>query len=269
MLLALQRFLSGVLLLAMFTVARIVSFAALLAAFSVAVADTLYVSSEGKADGDGSKDKPFASVEAALGKLDATVLPTQERQAAARMIAEDVQRRLREANERSSAEWRDISSREEWERFRTAKLSALRDSLGQPATRVPLRSRVTGTLNGDGYRIENIVFQSRPGLWVTANLYRPDKPRPSMPGILISHAHHTPKEHGELQDMGVTWARAGCLVLVTDHLGHGERRQHPFRSAADYARPFQVSRQDYYFRYDAAIQLHLVGESLIGWIVWD
>jgi hypothetical protein len=23
-------------------------------------------------------------------------------------------------------------------------------------------------------------------------------------------------------------ARAGCLVLVPDHLGHGERRQHPF-----------------------------------------
>jgi dienelactone hydrolase len=90
-----------------------------------------------------------------------------------------------------------------------------------------------------------------------------------MPGILISHAHHTPKEHGELQDMGVTWARAGCLALVMDHLGHGERRQHPFRSAADYTRPFQVSRQDYYFRYDAATQLHLVGESLIGWMAWD
>ena len=90
-----------------------------------------------------------------------------------------------------------------------------------------------------------------------------------MPGLVICHAHHTPKEHGELQDMGVTWARAGCLVLIMDQLGHGERRQHSFGSAADYARPFQVTRQDYYFRYDLGIRLHLVGESLMGWMVWD
>jgi hypothetical protein len=69
--------------------------------------------------------------------------------------------------------------------------------------------------------------------------------------------------------MGVMWARAGCLVLVMDQLGHGERRQHPFASDADYAGSFRASRQDYYFRYNTALQLHLAGESLIGWIAWD
>ena len=54
-----------------------------------------------------------------------------------------------------------------------------------------------------------------------------------------------------------------------DHLGHGERRQHPFRTEADYPRPFRVGRQDYYFRYNTGAQLHLVGESLMGWMVWD
>ena len=48
----------------------------------------------------------------------------------------------------------------------------------------------------------------------------------------------------------MTWARSGCTVLVIDHLGHGERRQHPFRSEKDYPKPFRVGRQDYYFRYD-------------------
>ena len=90
-----------------------------------------------------------------------------------------------------------------------------------------------------------------------------------MPGILVSHSHHNPKTQGELQDMGVTWARSGCLVLVPDHLGHGERRQHPFRSEADYPRPFRAGRQDYYFRANAGMQLHLVGESLMGWMAWD
>ena len=90
-----------------------------------------------------------------------------------------------------------------------------------------------------------------------------------MPGILISHSHHNPKTQGELQDMGMTWARQGCLVLVMDHLGHGERRQHPFRTEADYPRPFRAGRQDYYFRYNTGVQLQLVGESLMGWMVWD
>src|SRR4029079_14566246 len=102
-----------------------------------------------------------------------------------------------------------------------------------------------------------------------ANLYGPDPPRPLMPCLLLSLAHHNPKEQGELQDMGMTWARAGCYVLVPDHLGHGERRQHPFMSAADYTGSFQVGRQDYYFRYDTSLQLYLAGESLMGWMVHD
>jgi hypothetical protein len=54
-----------------------------------------------------------------------------------------------------------------------------------------------------------------------------------------------------------------------DLLGHGERRQHPFGSSDKYPAPFRVGRQDYYFRYNLGIQLQLVGESLMGWMVWD
>src|SRR5207244_6831815 len=121
-----------------------------------------------------------------------------------------------------------------------------------------LNVRVTRTLAGPGYRVENIVFESRPGLVVTANLYLPAEPPQSMPGILICHSHHNPKSQGELQDMGMTWARQGCLVLIMDQLGHGERRQHRVGP-----------RQDYRFRSITGIQLHLIGDSLMGWMVWD
>ena len=132
-----------------------------------------------------------------------------------------------------------------------------------------LKVEATRRIDGDGFRIENLVFQSRPGLLVTANLYLPEPARDSMPGILISHSHHNPKHQGELQDMGMTWARQGCAVLVMDHLGHGERRQHPFAADDDYPKPFRRSRQDYYFRYNVGLQLALVGESLMGWMAWD
>src|SRR5947209_7670968 len=73
----------------------------------------------------------------------------------------------------------------------------------------------------------------------------------------------------ELQDMGMTWARAGCLVLAPDQLGHGERGQHPFVDARSYPFPFKVGRQDYSFRYNVGLQLQLVGDSLMGWMVHD
>jgi cephalosporin-C deacetylase-like acetyl esterase len=207
-----------------------------------------------------------------LRELDAAVLPGrgEEARQLGQMLARDVRARRQAANERETRSWKHITTRAEWECYRDVRLQALRASLGTfPEVPRDLKVRVTGTLQGDGYRVDNLVFESRPGLVVTANLYRPARPAKSMPGILICHSHHNPKEQAELQDMGMTWARLGCLVLVLDQIGHGERRQHPFRTAKDYPRPFAVGRQDYYFRYNEGVQLQLVGDSLIGWMVWD
>lgn len=187
-----------------------------------------------------------------------------------RMLGVDIRERRRAINEKDVAAWRAVSTREQWEKLRDKRIAALKKSLGQfPAPPDDLHVRVTRTIDGDGYQVSNIVFESRPGLLVTANLYSPEDIRESMPGILICHSHHNPKTQGELQDMGMTWARQGCVVLVMDQLGHGERRQHPFRSSADYDGEFRVSRQDYYFRYNVGIQLHLIGDGLIGWMAWD
>jgi cephalosporin-C deacetylase-like acetyl esterase len=205
-----------------------------------------------------------------LQSFDARVVPAAERESFANQVRDQQRQAMRNANDRCTAEWRQIKSRDDWERFRSDKLAALKKSLGawpEPPKTVPVR--VASTFEGDDFVIENILFESRPGWWVTANRYRPAKERDSMPGIIICHAHHTPKEHGELQDMGMTWARAGCVVLVMDQLGHGERRQHPFATAADFDKQFRVGHADYYFRYDSAIQLSLVGESLVGWMAWD
>jgi len=187
-----------------------------------------------------------------------------------RMLSAHIRARRRAVNAKDVAAWRAVSTREQWESLRDERIGALKRSLGQfPEPPEDLKRRVTRTIDGDGYQINCIVFESRPGLLVTANLYRPVDIRESMPGILICHSHHNPKTQGELQDMGMTWARQGCVVLIMDQLGHGERRQHPFRSASDYDGEFRVSRQDYYFRYNVGIQLHLIGDGLIGWMAWD
>jgi dienelactone hydrolase len=213
-----------------------------------------------------------ADLVAQLRSLETSVIPVENGKAKqlAGMLARDVRVRRQAVNQRETQAWQAVQTRADWERFRDTRLCALRESLGSSLS-VPadLNVRVTGKVQGEGYRIENLVFESRPGLVVTANLYLPAEPPKSMPGILICHSHHNPKSQGELQDMGMTWARLGCMVLVMDQLGHGERRQHPFRDSSSYPHAFRVGRQDYYFRYNVGMQLHVAGESLIGWMVWD
>jgi len=205
-----------------------------------------------------------------LAQIDSQVLLKGSPNELGDMLADLSRRRIAQANQRSSEEWRAIHNQNQWEDFVRVRLQALRDSLGDlPETPGTPTVHVSNTLPGDGFRIENLVFESRPRFWVTANLYVPDPIRSSMPGIILSHSHHNPKTQGELQDMGMTWARLGCMVLVMDHVGHGERNDHPFKSENDYEGEFRVGREDYHFRYNLGIQLYLIGDSLMGWMIHD
>src|SRR5262249_13209050 len=60
----------------------------------------------------------------------------------------------------------------EFEKARQALHADYLDMLGlRPLPeRTPLNATVTGRLERDGYRVEKLHFQSRPGLYVTANL---------------------------------------------------------------------------------------------------
>jgi dienelactone hydrolase len=215
--------------------------------------------------------QPQRDLAAGLRDLEPIVAPgSDDAKLLSQMLAKDIKARRDAVNQQLTKLWNGLKSREDWEKFRDPRLAALRQSLGQwPEPPKHIDVHVTGTHKGDGFIVDNIVFVSRPHLVVTANLYRPEKPGDKMPGFVIVHSHHNPKTQGELQDMGMIWARQGCLVIVPDQLGHGERRQHPFIDAKSYPESFKPDRQDYYFRYNVANQLHVVGESLMGWMVWD
>jgi len=217
-------------------------------------------------------EPPDTPLTAAIRKLDLRVISDADAAAEARGSARrDASQRLKAANRTNSAEWYEINSRDAWEALRDEKLDRLRQSLTLGEFPTEPKNVVTHrTIAGDGYAIENVTFESRPGIVVTANLYRPlQPPAQKMPGILIVHSHHAPKTQGELQVMGMTFARQGATVLVMDQLGHGERRTHTFGVEGRYEGSYRPSRQDYYFRYNTAVQLSLAGESLMGHMVGD
>ena len=120
----------------------------------------------------------------------------------------------------------DVHTLEDWQRQRAQRRRELLDMLGlHPLPkRTPLQARLTGTLDRPAYRIEKVVFQSSPGLYVTGNFYLPkDAPHP-WPTILYL-CGHSPQPFGaktEYQDRAQWFATHGYAVLVLDTLEFAE-----------------------------------------------
>ena len=155
-------------------------------------------------------------------------------------------------------DWDKVQTLADWESFRDPKRKALAASIGDFPAGQLLVTRVLKEYQGDGYRRQDVVYQTHPGFWVTANLYLPGDSKNKMPGIVIAHSLHAPKTQFELQDMGILWARAGCAVLVLDQVGYGERLE-----------GYPWEREFYHSRYITGMQLYMIGESLMKWMVWD
>ncbi|TAH37076.1 MAG: hypothetical protein EYC70_08845 [Planctomycetota bacterium] len=85
--------------------------------------------------------------------------------------------------------------------------------------RTPLNARVTGVLDRDGYRIEKVAFESRPGFWVTAHVYVPDGKGP-FPVIMNPHGHWQHKKtEPVVQSRLIFQALHGYLAMIVDSPG--------------------------------------------------
>ena len=89
-----------------------------------------------------------------------------------------------------------------------------------------LNARVVDRISRDGYRIEKILFESRPGVYVTGLLFLPDeaKNKPPYKAILLPCGHSANGKGIEAyQRGGVMGALAGFAVFIYDPFAQGER----------------------------------------------
>lgn len=131
----------------------------------------------------------------------------------------------------------DVSTLEDWQKQKDRRRAELFDMLGLAPLpeKTPLRASVTGLVEEQDFLVEKLHFQSLPGLYVTANFYRPKSAEGPLPTILyvcghsqvkidgISYGNKTGYEHH-----GAWFARNGynCLVLDTIQLGEIEGIHH-------------------------------------------
>jgi hypothetical protein len=112
---------------------------------------------------------------------------------------------------------------------RQKQLRAHLDELvGELPQRTPLNAKTVGTIECDGYKIEKVIYESRPRHHVSANLYLPrDTSRP-VPGVLVPCGHSANgKASLPYQSVCVLLAQNGCAALIYDPIGQGERLQLP------------------------------------------
>ena len=120
-------------------------------------------------------------------------------------------------------------TREEWEARRPRLRQEYFDMLGlwPLPEKTPLNAKITGTLERGDVVIEKLHFQSRPGLYVTGNLYRPKKVEGKLPAILYVCGHSDRGRDGNktaYQDHGMWFASNGYVCLIIDTLQLGEIR---------------------------------------------
>ncbi|CAN5909979.1 alpha/beta hydrolase family protein [soil metagenome] len=181
-----------------------------------------------------------------------------------RMVQEYFVGRMQEvehAAEKRQASLRTKSDAEAYVREVRAKIQR---SFGPWPEKTPLKARVTGIIERETYKIEKVIFESRPGFPVTANLYVPKNRNFPLPAIVGTCGHGDPgKATPTYQSFAQGLARQGYIVLIFDPIGQGERIQY-LTSALKPRRGIGVPEHNY-----AGNQLLLTGESFSSWLTWD
>ena len=116
----------------------------------------------------------------------------------------------------------------DWETYRFLLKNEIIEKAGVDIDHsLPLNIKETGTIQMKGYTVKNIAFQTRPGVYATANLYIPDGKGP-FPAVIKMLGHWSkgrldaPTTVGP-QVIGHSLALNGYVCLIIDPWGAGER----------------------------------------------
>ncbi|MCX5644910.1 MAG: prolyl oligopeptidase family serine peptidase [Phycisphaerae bacterium] len=181
-----------------------------------------------------------------------------------RMVQEYLVDQVRQAEQQGDQRRAAMKSRQDAEAYIRDVQDKIQRCFGPWPEKTPLNPRITGVLERDQYRIEKVIFESRPGFLVTGNLYIP-KGRPlPLPGVVGTCGHSdTGKAYEAYQGFAQGLARQGYVVLIFDPIGQGERLQYPNGQLKS---RIGVGVREHLY---GGNQQFLVGEFFGAWRAWD
>jgi pimeloyl-ACP methyl ester carboxylesterase len=134
---------------------------------------------------------------------------------------------------------------------------------GLPSERTPLHPRITGKIQMDGFRIEKLIFESLPGVYVSALVFVPEDGNEKHPAILVPAGH---AENGKVhyQALCQRLVQRGYVVIAWDPVGQGERSQ--FWDAKAGKSRYNLICAEHAVLGNLA---YLAGTNLARWEIWD
>jgi dienelactone hydrolase len=131
--------------------------------------------------------------------------------------------------------WPGELTRAQWEKRRVVLQRQILVAAGidpLPAKRATPRAIVSGKQTFDGFTVENVLLETKPGYWLGGNLYRPLTGSGKRPAIISPHGHWKAgrleqTETGNIPARGAMMARMGMVVFNYDMVGYNDTKQTP------------------------------------------
>jgi dienelactone hydrolase len=164
--------------------------------------------------------------------------------------------------------WRKVNSESDLIQLQNELRTKLLAMIGGlPTVRTPLHARITGSIEMAGFHIEKLIFESLPGVHVTALLYVPNESNAGKatkhPAILVP-AGHAADGKAHYQALCQRLVQRGYVVLAWDPVGQGERSQ--FWDAKSGKSRYNLICAEHAVLGNLA---YLAGTNLARWEIWD
>jgi pimeloyl-ACP methyl ester carboxylesterase len=181
-----------------------------------------------------------------------------------RMMQEYMVRRVRAISDSNRETILGLRSKKAALEYQEHVRKGLRKTFGRKPAKTPLNARTVGTVERDAYTIEKVIFESRPNLPVTGNLYVPNDLDGPVPAVLGVCGHSVEgKASDAYQSFSQGLARNGYVVFIFDPFSQGERMQYPDGEGGSIVGP--CTREHNWM----GRQQTLLGEFFGAWRAWD
>src|SRR5690554_5713190 len=154
----------------------------------------------------------------------------------------------------------------EFQEYQTELKETIWKVLGGEPAKTPLNARITNSITKEEYTLENIIFESMPGFYVTGTLFIPRGITFPGPAILFCSGHSTEAYRRKSYQLPLlNLVKKGFIVFAIDPIGQGERSQY-FDEKKEKSDFDGRSTQEHSY---PSVQSFLIGESVAKYFTWD
>lgn len=160
-----------------------------------------------------------------------------------------------------------IGSLQEWKERQEWIKRTLQDIVGPFPEKTPLNPEITNVIEKEDYRVEHIIFESRPGFHVTSSLFLPGnlKEGEKAPAIIYFSGHSESGYRSRTyQSVIINLVKKGFVVLAVDPIGQGERLGYFDEEKGKSIFKWPTWEHSY-----PGAQLFMTGDSMANFMIWD